>query len=337
MDRPFAPYEGTEPYIFVSYSHADSERVLPVLTELDRAGYRIWYDKGIPWSAEWQAIIQERLDHCAVCLAFLSPSSVESKHCRREIHYADKVSKPIFSAYLEKTELKYGLGIQLSLYQSVNCYEYPSIDVFVAQLKQEMFLATCLSSAHTYADGEIKWSLNNEGLLTIAKIPGTNGEMQDYEYDSQKGSGTAPWMEWKEKIISLRIESGVTTIGVDAFWNCENLTYVEIPDSIIIIKRGAFDHCNKLQEIKIPNGIKNIASYLFCACSSLTSVKIPSSVISIGESAFRGCSSLTRVTIPDSVQEIGSNAFVGTGLTEAELPAHTKVAKDAFFPISRRK
>ena len=201
------------------------------------------------------------MDHCAVCLAFLSPSSVESKHCRREIHYADKVSKPIFSAYLEKTELKYGLGIQLSLYQSVNCYEYPSIDVFVAQLKQEMFLATCLSSAHTYADGEIKWSLNNEGLLTIAKIPGTNGEMQDYEYDSQKGSGTAPWMEWKEKIISLRIESGVTTIGVDAFWNCENLTYVEIPDSIIIIKRGAFDHCNKLQEIKIPNGIKNIASY----------------------------------------------------------------------------
>ena len=40
MERPFTPYEGQEPYIFVDYSHQDSSKVLPILTELDRQGYR---------------------------------------------------------------------------------------------------------------------------------------------------------------------------------------------------------------------------------------------------------------------------------------------------------
>ena len=43
--KPVA-YEGTEPYIFVSYAHRDSERVFEVLGELQSRGYRFWYDDG---------------------------------------------------------------------------------------------------------------------------------------------------------------------------------------------------------------------------------------------------------------------------------------------------
>ena len=40
----FKPYEGAEPYIFISYAHADSDEVLPVVEDLYRRGYNIWYD-----------------------------------------------------------------------------------------------------------------------------------------------------------------------------------------------------------------------------------------------------------------------------------------------------
>ncbi len=50
MQADFRPYEGDSPYIFVSYSHQDSGRVIPILNALNGAGYHIWYDDGIPWA-----------------------------------------------------------------------------------------------------------------------------------------------------------------------------------------------------------------------------------------------------------------------------------------------
>ena len=316
MDRPFAPYEGTEPYIFVSYNHADSERVLPVLMELDHAGYRIWYDEGTPLASEWPVVIQKHLERCAVCLAFLSPAFAESIYCRNETHYAVKEKIPLLPAYLEKGKLGYGLDMQLAQYHSVNFYDYPNIGAFVEQLKQETFFNPCLSDSwHT--DGEIRWSLDDKGLLTIPKVPDTNGEMPDYPYETCNGwvnRGFTPWDDKRREIVSLRIEASIIGIGWAAFAGCYNLISITIPDSVTNIRGDAF-----------------------ASCSRLESVIIPDSVISIGAEAFFNCVSLTNVTIPDSVQEIGSKAFAGTGLTKISLPAHTKIVEDTFMWIERRK
>ena len=48
----FDPYEGTENYIFVSYTHKDSEAVFSVIERLHKRGYRIWYDDGIAPGSE---------------------------------------------------------------------------------------------------------------------------------------------------------------------------------------------------------------------------------------------------------------------------------------------
>ena len=42
---PFEAYEGTEPFIFISYAHRDSEIVYEEITELHESGYKIWYDE----------------------------------------------------------------------------------------------------------------------------------------------------------------------------------------------------------------------------------------------------------------------------------------------------
>ena len=103
----------------------------------------------------------------------------------------------------------------------------------------------------------------------------------------------------------------VTTIGDSAFYDCNNLTSVVIPNSVTTIGSSAFYGCNNLTSVVIPNSVTTIGSSAFDGCNNLTSVVIPNSVTTIGDYAFSGCNNLTSVVIPNSVTTIGSSAFYG--------------------------
>lgn len=120
------PYEGSDPYIFVSYRRSDVERVLPVLATIAGSAHHVWYDKGIPGGAEWDALIERKLQGCALLLFFVSGRAVESKHCRREVKYADQLNKPILSVRLEPAELAHGLEMLLTQYQMVDA-DHPDL------------------------------------------------------------------------------------------------------------------------------------------------------------------------------------------------------------------
>lgn len=114
------PYDGAEPFIFVSYKRDDFPRITQALARIRDAGYRLWYDKGIPGGAEWDVLIEERLKACSMLLYFVSRGSVESKYCRREVKYMDQLGKPILSVKLEPVELAHGLEMLLTQYQMVD-------------------------------------------------------------------------------------------------------------------------------------------------------------------------------------------------------------------------
>ena len=84
-------YKGSEPYIFISYAHKDSEAVLPVIARLQKDGYRVWYDEGIAPGSNWDVYISEHLDHsCNVLglpldISSFSPSFLRSPN--REISF----------------------------------------------------------------------------------------------------------------------------------------------------------------------------------------------------------------------------------------------------------
>jgi len=113
-----------------------------------------------------------------------------------------------------------------------------------------------------------------------------------------------------ESLISLTIPDSVTSIGDYAFTECENLTSVTIPDSVTSIGDYAFYRCERIKSATIGNGVISIGDYAFTWCRRLNSVTIGDSVISIGAQAFSVCRSLRSVTIPDNVTSIGSFAFI---------------------------
>ena len=127
----------------------------------------------------------------------------------------------------------------------------------------------------------------------------------------------------------------VTSIGHAAFFGCESLTSVEIPDGVISIDSMAFNSCRSLTSINIPNSVTSIGYHAFLECTSLTNIDIPASVISIDTGAFDGCTSLTSVIFAEGSQltSIDVHTFRDCrSLTNIEIPANViSIGDDAFF------
>lgn len=137
------PYEGTEPYIFISYAHKDSEKVFPILDELADRGYRIWYDAGIAPGSEWPEYIAEHLNNSEVVMAFVSPNSIASSNCRREVTFALSKRKNFIGVIIEPTEMSLGMEMQLSAQQCVMKYNYSTDQEFYTKLCETPDLAPC--------------------------------------------------------------------------------------------------------------------------------------------------------------------------------------------------
>ena len=126
-------YQGTEPYIFVSYSHQNEETVESIIEKFMEDGYRVWYDKGIEPGAEWADKIQNRIIECTVFIAFISNDYVESDDCRDELLLAKRRRKQLLAVYLEETQLEHGMEMLISRVQSIRFYKF-TFDDFLIRL-----------------------------------------------------------------------------------------------------------------------------------------------------------------------------------------------------------
>lgn len=146
QQRTVIPYEGTKPYVFVSYAHRDSRLVMPVLEKLHSLGYRIWFDDGIAPGSEWPENIAQHLNDCALTMAFVSPNSIASDNCRREVTFALSKRKPFLGVILQKTDMSLGMEMQLSAQQCVMKYAYSSEEDFIQKLCTCPDLEPCLGT-----------------------------------------------------------------------------------------------------------------------------------------------------------------------------------------------
>lgn len=130
----------------------------------------------------------------------------------------------------------------------------------------------------------------------------------------------------------------VTAISEMAFYQCEGLTSVVMPNTITAIiddmrpntSAGVFYRCSSLKKVILSKNLAVIPSYTFYGCSSLSSIDL-SNVTEIGVSAFDECTSLTSVDLSQATS-ISDYAFSGcSSLASVELPQATEIGEYAFY------
>lgn len=123
------------------------------------------------------------------------------------------------------------------------------------------------------------------------------------------------------KEVSL---NNLTTVGVGAFSNCDNLTEVIWPANLTDIPESAFEECYGLTKVRIANGVTEIGQYAFAFCQNLKEIDMGSvtTLYNIGRLAFKsiGC---TELVLPEGVKSIGRGVFNGLD----KLQSLTSLAK----------
>ena len=167
-------------------------------------------------------------------------------------------------------------------------------------------------------------STSNEVYVTY---PNSNAQYMDEYYNGY--TTTTGNLIIPTSVTYNGITYSVTSIGDNAFYNCNGLTSATIPNSVTSIGDNAFYICRGLTWVTIPNSVTTIGISAFDDCRGLTSVTIPSSVTSIGSSAFRSCRSLTTLTF----NAINCNNFGSTGHPFGVCPISTIVIGDSVQHI----
>lgn len=200
-----------------------------------------------------------------------------------------------------KTHLKKFLAVTLSLAMLLL-----SFSAFAADDDISLYAV----ASGTCGDN-LTWSLSDDGTLTIS---GT-GDMYDYNHKGNSGDTyltTAPWGKYADSLKKLVLNTGITSIGKNAFIGCKGFTgNLVIPDSVTSIGTQAFYHCSGFTgELILPKDIKKIYYYTFSGCSGFTgTLEIPNGVTELWSYSFMRCNNITDVIIPGSVTSIGADVF----------------------------
>ena len=140
-------------------------------------------------------------------------------------------------------------------------------------------------------------------------------------------------LSFGENSFGENIETNIKTIGNYAFFHCNDLESVTIPQSVTSIGREAFRFCNNMKSLAINGAIESMGTGAFAGCISLEKISLGENIKTIGYSAFASCTSinLTNVTIPENVTTIRPGTFAYcTHLEYIMLPAGLTSFQDSL-------
>ena len=144
MDCSVKPYEGNKDYIFVSYCREDKKYVYPIIEQLARKGYRIWYDSGIHDGEDWLEEIINYHSKCTVFIPFVTNNAILHSHnCRKEIVMAFEDNKKILPVVLEKVELTGVWHWAVDSNQAIQQYKM-TYEKMIDRLLNAKVLSSCL-------------------------------------------------------------------------------------------------------------------------------------------------------------------------------------------------
>ncbi len=164
-----APYSGEQKYIYISHSFKDKRYVYPIIEQLAKDGYRLWYDQGIISGSEAASEIVERILMCDLFLAFFSDNTVDSCQFKKEINFAISKKKEIIAVMLEEVQLSLGIEMQMAAFPAIYKYKIDN-RLFYKTLYDMDLISKCGGNP----DDTICVSDENEYVETLADLYGVD-------------------------------------------------------------------------------------------------------------------------------------------------------------------
>ena len=173
-----------------------------------------------------------------------------------------------------------------------------------------------------------------QAQLCSVIVPGTVKEIGDYAFFGCLILGAPEIMIDENTKVkgAVLLGEGIEHIGTRAFYNCQSLAKIEIPDSVTSLGERVFNKCLSLNDVKIGNGLTELNDYMFYNCVSLEKITMSDSIKRVGKYAFRGCTKLSDVTFGKNVEVIDNFAFLACeSLNSVVLPdSVTTIGNYAF-------
>lgn len=338
FDEYCIPYNGNEPYLFISYSRANSETVYPILKILVEKKFRIWYDlDGIESGEQFKDILREKIKKATAIIFFVSQDSLESKYCGMEVMTATKYDKKIYPVRLDSTIYPTAFSMFLGEIEEINYAERKdnSLKKLIKELPAEAMdrldiedgkkLKKCIDNGNEiqidYGVEEIGESAFKECVkLETVILPET---LQEIGNESFRGCS---------KLRKIDIPENTNKIGESAFRDCVSLKSLKIGNKKIKIGERAFENCAELEEIDLPEGLQEIYGGVFNSCKKLEKIELPKELTILGENAFSDCENLQEIIFPDSVTKVDDLVFNGCSRLKKIKLNHglRKIGKSAF-------
>ena len=154
-------------------------------------------------------------------------------------------------------------------------------------------------------------------------------------YKASKTASYSGEVAIPERVVHNGVTYPVTAIAGGAFSYSNNLTAVEIPNTVRSIGDHAFANCTALQGIVIPNSVESLGRCVFHTCSAMTSAVVGNSVPVIDEYCFQYCYSLNDVVIGTSVEFLAIKAFFDCpNIRKVTCLATTPPSMNASYSLS---
>ena len=134
-----------------------------------------------------------------------------------------------------------------------------------------------------------------------------------------------------ENTTQFDIPEGINEICSAAFAYCNNLTDINMPNTVTQIGDHAFDRTG-LTSIKLSDRLLTIGDYAFSQ-SRLDTIEFPASLLRFGTAILLNCDNLRKVRFNGDVEDIGGFTFPMHQSVIVEIP---KTATNLLETFSKR-
>ena len=338
-------YEGSNPFIFISYSHSDTKRIYPILKRINEENYRFWYDDAMEVGEDFREELRAKIERCSAIMLFISRAAMESKYCGMEIITAYKYGRKIYPVYLEEdVEIPAAFKMILENLQHLkgDVATEGADSKHLSKLISELPIQTkrSLSSNNKVIteckDGSKEITIH-AGLIAIGEGAFKDvTSLEHLELGPDISEVRREAFRGCRNLKEIHLHRKVRLVGDSAFRDCVSLEKLKVENKDIEIGERAFENCAKLAEIELPSEMTEIYGGVFNSCKALQNITLPEKLNVLGESCFADCAKLESIALPEHVSKIDDLVFNGCiSLKSITLPASlTKIGKHAFKDCS---